>query len=430
MLKIFANMVQEIDDFQNNNMSDILSQLKNLGVTLGMPEKPYEPPKQPVDIFHALEKAFPNGNIDENFYGPYFINRCIYPKSYTHGRVRLNQDLINSRLFSTMIDFGEINIQETLAMDTETSGLSANSASFVFMIGMGHFIEDQYVVEQLILPDLTYEKAFLYQIETIFARYPILLTYNGKSFDIPMIRGRCNFHMIPDFCSENQHVDLLPIARKFWNKSLPNCRLSTMEKEVLKIQRDDQEVPGFMAPELYRDFLNTSDGSVLIGIAYHNEIDVLSLSAFLLLLNQIAQSEKRDSDFFSDYMLSGPDFYRNSALLDPEETDIQSFLTNPYMSNHDKQKVAVTFLKIGAKEKAIQIYKALADEGDLKSCLQAAYLYEKEFRNYDLAIMYLQKGVELLNQDEILGKWSKIDRMKKINQMIEKNKEKKQKNGE
>ena len=100
------------------------------------------------------------------------------------------------------------------------------------------------------------------------------------------------------------------------------------------------------------------------------------------------------------------------------------------MSNHDKQKVAGTFLKIGAKEKAIQIYKALADEGDLKSCLQAAYLYEKEFRNYDLAIMYLQKGVELLNQDEILGKWSKIDRMKKINQMIEKNKEKKQKNGE
>ena len=178
------------------------------------------------------------------------------------------------------------------------------------------------------------------------------------------------------------------------------------------------------------EILNTSDGSVLTGIAYHNEIDVLSLSAFLLLLNQIAQSEKRDSDFFSDYVLSGPDFYRNSALLDPEETDIQSFLTNPYMSNHDKQKVAGTFLKIGAKEKAIQIYKALADEGDLKSCLQAAYLYEKEFRNYDLAIMYLQKGVELLNQDEILGKWSKIDRMKKINQMIEKNKEKKQKNGE
>lgn len=411
-------------------MSDILSQLKSLGVTLGMPEKPPTPHKQSDDIFHTLEKAFPNGEIGENHYGPYFTNRCVYSKSYAHGRVRLDQNLTNSRLFSRMIDFGEINMRNTLAMDTETSGLSVNSASFVFMIGMGYYHEDQYLVDQLILPDLIYEKAFLYQIETTFARYPILLTYNGKSFDIPMIQSRCNFHMIPDFCSENQHIDLLAIARKFWKKSLPNCRLATMEKEVLKIQRDDQEIPGFMAPELYREFLNSSDGSVLTGIAYHNEIDVLSLSAFLLLLNQISQSGNLDPDGLSDYAMSGTDFYRNSVLLDPEGIDIQSFLNHSCLSNHEKQKAAGTFLKTGALDKALQIYTTLADEGDLKSCLQTARLYEKEFQNYDLAITYLQKGLELLNQDEILGKWSKIERMKKISQMILKVQERMQSNGE
>ncbi len=410
-------------------MSDILSQLKKLGVTLGMPEKPCIPSKQSADIFTALQKAFPNGFINENFYGPYFINRCVYSKSYTHGRVRLDQGLINNKVYSKMIDFGEINIQNSLAMDTETSGLSVNSASFVFMIGMGYFSQDQYIVDQLILPDLIYEKAFLYQIESIFARFPILLTYNGKSFDIPMIRSRCHFHMIPDFCTGNHHIDLLPIARKFWKKTLPNCRLATIEQEVLRIQREEQEVPGFMAPELYREFLNTSDGSVLTGIAYHNEIDVLSLSAFLLLLNQISQTGKHDPDLLSDYSLSSPDFYRSSIMSDPDEIDIALLLNNPSFSNHDKQKIAGKYLKNGSLDNALKIFSTLADEGDLKSCLQVARLYEKERKDYGSATIYLQKALDLINQDEILGKWSKIEKKKNICEMILKVQERMQTNG-
>jgi hypothetical protein len=405
-------------------MSDILAQLKSLGVTLGMPDKPAVPKSQPGDVFQALEKAFPNGFTNENTFGPYFINRCTYPASYTHGCVHLDHELSKSRMFSSIVGLSEIRKEDTLAMDTETSGLSADASSFVFMIGMGYYSANQYIVDQLILPDLIYEKAFLHQTEIIFARFPVLLTYNGKSFDIPMIRSRCNFHFFPDFCSDMHHVDFLPIARKYWRKTLPNCRLSTLEQEVLKIRRGEAEVPGFMAPEIYRDFLNTTDGTALKGVAYHNEIDVMSLSAFLVFLGKITQTGMYNPDLLSECHLSVPDFYRNTIPVDPENADITPLLNNSYFSIHEKKKTAGILKKMGAFEKSLHIYTALAENGDIASCYEAASLYEKNFQNHQDAITFLLKGVSLIEKDDTIGTWSKKEKLNQFRIRIDKIREK------
>ena len=82
-------------------------------------------------------------------------------------------------------------------MDTETSGLSFDSAGFVFMIGLSYFVPDGLVVDQFILPDLSGERAFLEAVRATVERFDAFVTYNGKSFDVPMIHAREKVHFLP-----------------------------------------------------------------------------------------------------------------------------------------------------------------------------------------------------------------------------------------
>ncbi len=399
-------------------MSDILSELKRLGVTMGFPEKPAAP-KRTGDVFRTLETAFPDGFTGENRFGPYFLNRRAYPLDYTHGSVCLSQEIAQSGLFKSLVGRTDIKKEETLAMDTETSGLSSAAAAFVFMIGMGYYSDNMYVIDQLILPDLGYEKAFLHQIEITFARFPVLLTYNGKSFDVPMIRSRGNFHFFPDFCAGMHHIDFLPIVRKFWRRTLPNCRLSTVEQDILEVRRGEAEVPGFMAPEIYREFLNTLDADGLAGIAYHNEIDVLSLTALLLFLSGVTRKGLNQPDSLREHRMSVPDFYRSAAMLNPEETELSRFLEDSLFSIAERRMTAATLRKRGALEQSLQIYCVLAESGDIISCYEAARLHEKTGREPEKAIAYLQKGIALLEQSETIGVWSKQAKLDQFRNRIE-----------
>ena len=138
-------------------MSDILARLKALGVTKGMPETPAAPIRKSTDNLEALRKTFPGGFITENDYGYCFINRLTQPLSQLHGSVHMDAQLQNSPLFTSIMEMEIQNKEDTLAFDTETSGLSNGSGSFIFMLGLGYFEGDSYIVDQLILPDLADE---------------------------------------------------------------------------------------------------------------------------------------------------------------------------------------------------------------------------------------------------------------------------------
>lgn len=397
-------------------MSDILSELKRLGVTMGFPQKPAVLQKT-GDVFRRLEAAFPEGFTAENRFGPYFINRCRYPLTYTHGSVRMDQELAPTGLFRALIGRSDIKKEETLAMDTETSGLTSDAAAFIFMIGMGYYADDAYIVDQLILPDLGYEKAFIHQIEVIFARFPVILTYNGKSFDVPMIRSRGNFHFFPDFCASLHHIDFLPIARRFWRRTLPNCRLATIEQEILKVRRGEAEVPGFMAPEIYREFLNTLEADRLKGIAYHNEIDVLSLTALLLFLSGITRKGLYQPDSLNEHRMSVPEFYRSAMSLSPEEADLSHYLDENLFSVAERRLTAATLRKRGALEQSLRVYQALAENGDILSCYEAARLHEK-MEQPEQAIALLEKGILLLEASEATGHWSRQSKAEQFRNRI------------
>lgn len=390
-------------------MSDILSRLKALGVSKGMPDVPKMQVKKPSEQMDALLNTFPNGIVVENDHGLCFINRLTQPLSQMHGRVEMTAELDTSPLFDSMMEMQVRNKKDTLAFDTETSGLSNGSGSFIFMLGLGYFEDDRYTVDQLILPDLNSEAAFLRQTELIFSRFPILLSYNGKSFDIPMLQSRLHFHMLPDFTKEIIHCDLLKLTRRYWKPLLGTVPLSNIEHYVLKLRRGDEEVPGYLAPELYRDFLRDGDASHIAGVAYHNQIDVVSLSAFLLYFNDLVIHAESDPSLWKENSVSETAVKRHNITFftDGVLTEDAGF------SVRDKKAAAAKLLKQGYVEKAFDIYKSLAESGDYDSAEKAMKISQKmkdsaRFEKFRIL------AVRLLEEDQTIGKWTRIDKINKL----------------
>lgn len=395
-------------------MSDILSRLKSLGVTKGMPEKTHSNhTPEPSARMQALQAAFPNGIIAENDYGPAFINRLRQPLSQFHGTVDMRSELKNSALFNSVMEMEIPRKEDTLAFDTETSGLSNGSASFIFMLGLGYFEEDEYIVDQLILPDLADEPAFLRQAELIFSRFPILLSYNGRSFDIPMLQSRLRFHMFPDFTKTIAHTDLLLQARRYWKTNLGSVRLSNIEHYVLHLERGDEEVPGYMAPEQYLAYLSDGNAEHVADVSYHNQIDVVSLSAFLLYLNDLSLRGEKNTSVWTDAGASESALlrYNLSVFSGKVLSSLDSY------SDREKKSMAVKLLKSGEREKAIDILRALSDSGDTEATEKLMKIYHKQKES----VLFEQTKELLIRQieaDETLGKWSKIDKAEKVKKII------------
>jgi uncharacterized protein len=132
------------------------------------------------------------------------------------------------------------------------------------------------------------EAALLAGLTSFVDGMQAVVTYNGKSFDIPLLNTRYTLMGMTSPFEHINHFDLLPLARRLWRTRLESCTLSNVEARILGVTRGEQEVPGYLIPEMYFNFLKTQDARPMVGIFYHNAIDILSLAglfshmAFLL----------------------------------------------------------------------------------------------------------------------------------------------------
>lgn len=411
-------------------MTDIMDQLARLGVVKGtLSLRPKVPPKNTAYLV-ALQKTFPNGFIVENEYGQVFNNQVRMRLDKPHGLIDLRSSLEPNSLYCHITGFSDLNKSQLLAMDIETSGLSAEASAFVFMIGMGYFSDDEYIVDQLILSDLSDEKAFLRQIEITYAKFASLLTYNGRSFDQPMILNRVRFHHLPLRGFDIPNLDLLHVVRRFWKQDLPNCRLSTVEKEILHVERGEEEVPGFMAPELYRAFLDSGNAELLRGVAYHNQIDVISLSAFLLHLNQVTRECNQGSENGQRFQRMEKDMHIRRMLSSPDPTDVEACCTSNTFSNTNRRRIAERLRVRGHFSEAIRVLESLYEEGDFLAAEKLSLIYEQDRKDFNRALHWLEKSLELLDADATIGVWSRKGKMERLQKRLRSLNQKKDKENE
>lgn len=169
-----------------------------------------------------------------------------------------------------------------VCLDTETTGLGTAAGTVPFMVGLGLWDGARFSVRQLILPDHADEPALLERLAEAIPADAWLVTYNGRSFDWPLLQSRYRLHGHGSPAHAG-HLDLLPLARQVWRHRLSDARLATVEAGVAGVERTG-DLPGAAIPERYFRFLRTGQGELLADVVRHNRQDIASLARLLRVL--------------------------------------------------------------------------------------------------------------------------------------------------
>ncbi|MBI1845479.1 MAG: ribonuclease H-like domain-containing protein [Candidatus Rokubacteria bacterium] len=222
------------------------------------------------------------GEVVENADGRLLVVRREFPLDHRHGRIALAEALAvppqTLGLLGRSID-GPVAGDRLVFLDTETTGLAGGTGTYAFLVGVGCVEDDRFVVAQYFMRDLDEEPALLTALAPVLEGATALVTFNGGGFDVPLLETRFVLAR-RRWRADVGHLDLLRPARRVWRAGLADCRLGTLEREVLGVERDG-DVPGALIPSLYFDFLRRKNPARLGPVFGHNRDDVLSLVALL-----------------------------------------------------------------------------------------------------------------------------------------------------
>ena len=170
---------------------------------------------------------------------------------------------------------------DLLFIDIETLGLFSRP---IILFGLAEIRSGELCISQYLLRDISEEVPALSAVFDQLAGDRVLVSYNGKAFDIPYLAGRSAFYGRPAVIG-NPHYDLLHFSRKRWKDELPDCRLGTLEQRLLGTAREG-DIPGAMVPEFYESFMTTGNPGPLVPIVTHNRQDLVSLARLFCLLQE------------------------------------------------------------------------------------------------------------------------------------------------
>ena len=168
-------------------------------------------------------------------------------------------------------------------LDTETTGLAGGTGTCAFLIGIGNVEGMKFVVRQFFLRDYPEEKAMLEALAETLEACEGIVTFNGKTFDVPLLETRYALARMKSPLDRLVHFDALHPARRLWKLRLESCKLTDLEDAILGINREG-DVPGSEIPAIYFDYLRSGDARGLQPVFYHNALDVVSLAALTVEL--------------------------------------------------------------------------------------------------------------------------------------------------
>jgi uncharacterized protein YprB with RNaseH-like and TPR domain len=238
------------------------------------------------------------GSAVDTPHGALHLVASHYPTDHCHGAVEVAKaakvDAQHVAKLALDLQFAEIDLGRALFFDTETTGLAGGTGTLPFLIGLGWFEAGELHVEQLLLAELGRELAMLERFCARLQSASCLVSYNGKSFDWPLVCTRLVLNRLP-LPAPVPHLDLLHVARRAFKRRLSGVSLRNVEENVLGFVRlgdiDSAEIP-----ERYFAFLRSGNGALLEPVVQHNRHDVVALAALLVALVESYQAEGSQQD--------------------------------------------------------------------------------------------------------------------------------------
>ncbi|RFU64626.1 ribonuclease H-like domain-containing protein [Bacillus sp. V59.32b] len=321
-----------------------------------------------------------------------FIREVRYPIDYQHGNYSFKElntviDLWNHIALDHPLSAKGLSSEDLFFFDTETTGLGGGAGNTIFLLGYAFLEEKEIVVRQHVLPRPGNEIP-LYQSFLEHINYETLVTYNGKAFDWPQLKTRHTLikehvPLLPEF----GHFDLYHASRRLWKNKLEKVKLSTVEEEILGLRREN-DIPGYLAPMIYFDFVERKNPDILFGVIKHNEMDILSLiTLYIHLSRQILQV-----DGYNEETL---EIARWLAYLGKKEEAFKTYariLADGNEGERISAKHAIAFQKKKSKEydSAYGLWFEVAATGSekqrIEAILELSKLLEHHYKEYEKAL--------------------------------------------
>lgn len=344
----------------------------------------------------TLDEALP-GEWFQSPDGPCYYVERRYSVTQQRGTVTLGA-VLHSRP-NVLWDAGrapsmrEMDATRLLFLDTETTGLSGGTGTYVFLVGVAFYSQDgtEAVVRQYFLSDISAERALLHALNDLFTGFDAVITFNGKSFDWPLLETRYTYSRLRCVLCDPPHLDLLGPSRRLWKDSLPSCSLEVLESQVLGVRRGF-DVPGWRIPSLYFEYLRGGHIGHVLPVFDHNEHDLLSLMALTGHVSRILDAPDEVDLQAAELIGLGKVYEDLGRYADSLRMYEKGVTLNPSLELRGValRRLSLLYKHLQQRDEAVAIWAALADEGThlMFPYLELAKHYEHRVKDYATAAHY------------------------------------------
>jgi uncharacterized protein YprB with RNaseH-like and TPR domain len=349
------------------------------------------PPTRPLE--EIIE-----GQRIQNDHGEFFLVESDLHLETRHGEMPLSR-------FRTLVPgsvgiltgeapLDSFDLTRAVFLDTETTGLAGGTGTAAFLVGLGFVEGDRFRVRQYFMRDYHEEPALLAGLAEDLGRFPFLVTFNGKMFDVPLLETRFRLDRGRFPLSEAPHLDLLHPARRLWKARLESCRLQTLESEILGVRRRG-DVPGEAIPGIYFDYVRGRGAEAMARVLEHNRLDIVSLAALAVeacrWIEEGAAEDPRD-------VLSLARVLERARLYERSEAAYRRAVAcdRGALRTAALVRLASRAKRAGDHARAADLWAEAAASGDLLALRELAIHHEHRSRDLAASLAAVERGLVLV----------------------------------
>ena len=376
-------------------MTTLTDKLKSLSIQSVSLDKPR------ISTTHPIDQVLP-GRIHPTDRGEAFLVETIYPRDYRHARCPIYP---RASLRSFLEGLNQPNLpslepRHFAYLDTETTGLVGGTGTYAFLIGVGRFDGHQFRLAQFFMRDPIEEPAVLAALSNFLQPCMALVTFNGKAFDVPLLNTRHIANGANPSLAVFPNIDLLPIARRIWRHTLSNRSLGNLEEKIIGAERTHLDVPGWMIPGIYFDYLRSGDSRPLKRVFYHNAMDILSLAA---LFNHLARmlEDPINRVAFGPELYGIGTIYEDQGHFESAAGIYEQGLNHPLPEDvRDKilRKLSYLHRRRGNLSGAVDLWLKAAGHRKVYAHVELAKYHEHKRRDFRRAKQWTLAAIDLVNQ--------------------------------
>ena len=376
------------------NSENLQSKLARFGDLITISGKPTASEKTPERYVRMAQVL--GGELLSGFAGSYCLVKTTCRPDYVHGQNTLaescQQHTVPISAFTSLDEPGTVDLSSLLFLDTETTGLGGTGA-VAFLVGCGSYVDGGFEVRQYIIPDYSDETAMLEALQDELSGDKMIVTYNGASFDLPLLRGRMILNRVARDINISRHIDLLHATRRLFKRRLSDCTLMNIERELFRFFRKD-DVPGYLIPSIYFDWLSEQRLDGMNAVLHHNRLDIISLCFLIAFIGHAFQTDGASLDRVDDlHSLARVYNRRKETSLVMDLYQRINKQTVDYLPEDITLFHSLVFKRAGEFGLAVDLWKKLSQSLSKESYfanLELAKYYEHKIKDLARALYHTQ----------------------------------------